>query len=82
MKEPSSIEVHDIYKQKVVSVLNGHKDMIDSLLKLNFSAEKINSKCPYMIYLISASRDRSIMLWKLVDGRIMRKNIKPVQNLH
>jgi hypothetical protein len=75
LKESSHIEIHDVNKGKVVSVLKKHADMIDSLLKIEFSAEKIKSGNPYIQWMLSASRDRQIILWKLIDGRPMKRNI-------
>jgi hypothetical protein len=34
LKEPSVIEIHDMNKNKIISKLKHHADMIDSLLKI------------------------------------------------
>ena len=47
--------------------------MIDSLLKLELPIDKSKTGNPYIVWLISASRDRSIVLWKLIDGKPMKK---------
>ncbi len=75
LKEASHIEIHDVNKGKLISVLKKHADMIDSLLKIDFSPEKIKTSNPYIQWMLSASRDRQIILWKLVDGRPMKRNI-------
>ena len=48
--------------------------MIDSLMKLELPAEKIKTNNKYITWLLSASRDRNIILWKLMDGKIMKRN--------
>ena len=73
LKENSNIEIHDMNKIKIVSHLRQHTDMIDSLMKLELPPEKTRIKNPYITWLLSASRDRSILLWKLIDGRIMKR---------
>jgi len=81
LKEDSSIEIHDVNKGKLVSSLAGHHDMIDSLLKLNFPqpSPKLSKQpphlasIPYISWLLSAGRDRQIILWKLFDGKNMRR---------
>ena len=52
--------------------------MIDSMLKLEFRPEKTKTTNPYIIWFLSASRDRQIVLWKLIDGKVMKRNIVPV----
>jgi len=47
--------------------------MIDSLLKYEFPQKVLKVCCPHISWLLSASRDRKIALWKLVDGKIMTK---------
>jgi WD40 repeat protein len=74
LKEASSIEIHDINKNKIVSQLKLHTDMIDSLLKLELPEDKTKISNPYIKWLLSASRDRTIILWKLIDGKIMKRN--------
>ncbi len=49
--------------------------MIDSLLKLEFRTSKTKSSNQYITWFLSASRDREIVLWKLIDGKIMRRNL-------
>lgn len=75
LREKSLIEVHDINNNKVVSVLSQHTNMIDSLLKLEFSAKKIHCNGTYIQWILSASRDRTLILWKLIDGKIMQRNV-------
>lgn len=58
LKEASHIEIHDVNKGKVISVLKKHADMIDSLLKIDFTHEKIKTSNPYIQWMLSASRDR------------------------
>ena len=48
--------------------------MIDSLLKLELPSDKTKTTNPYITWLLSASRDRSIILWKLIDGKIMKRH--------
>ena len=50
-----------------------HTDMIDSLLRLDFSCSKTKTINPYINWLISASRDRTIVLWKLFEGKPMKR---------
>lgn len=50
-----------------------HTDMIDSLLKYEFPQKVLKVVCPHISWLLSASRDRKIVLWKLIDGKIMTK---------
>jgi len=33
LQEAGNIEIHDIFSRRVVSVLKGHTDMIDSMFK-------------------------------------------------
>jgi len=47
--------------------------MIDSLLKFEFSKRVLKTRCAHISWLLSASRDRKIALWKLVDGKVMTK---------
>ena len=73
LKEASSIEVHDIQTMVRTAVLKHHTDMIDSLLRYNFAKKVVKTKCPHVSWLLSAGRDRKIVLWKLIDGKIMTK---------
>lgn len=57
----------------MTAVLRHHTDMIDSLLKYEFPQKVLKVCCPHISWLLSASRDRKIALWKLVDGKIMTK---------
>lgn len=57
----------------VTSVLKHHTDMIDSLLKYEFPNKVTKSRNFHITWLLSSSRDRRITLWKLVDGKIMKK---------
>lgn len=54
--------------------------MIDSMLKLEFSCDKTKSNNPYINWLISASRDRTIVLWKLFEGKPMKREIVYIQS--
>jgi len=45
-------------KSKLTANLKVHKDMIDSMLKLEFRPEKTKTTNPYIIWFLSASRDR------------------------
>lgn len=74
LKEPSDVEIYDVNKDKVVSRLQLHSDMIDSLLKIELPSSKTKFSNPYITWLLSASRDRQIILWKLIDGKIMKRN--------
>jgi len=47
--------------------------MIDSLLKVTFSSEKMKTQNPYIQWLLSAGRDRQLILWKLLDGKVLRR---------
>lgn len=51
--------------------MSGHRDMVDSMLKVNFPPEKLKIGNPYINYFVSAGRDRQILLWKLYDGKAM-----------
>ena len=77
LKEESNIEVHDINTEVVTAVLKYHTDMIDSLLKYNFSQKITKARGPHITWLLSASRDRKITLWKLCDGKVMTKTDYP-----
>jgi hypothetical protein len=59
-----------------MSRLKTHKDMIDSMLKLDFLPEKIRTSNPYIVWFLSAGRDRNIVLWKVVDGKVVRRSKK------
>lgn len=76
LKEDSYIEVHDMNKPTILSRLKTHKDMIDSMLKLEFLPEKIKTANPYIVWFLSASRDRNIIMWKVIDGKIVRRSQK------
>ena len=69
----SNIEIHDIQTEVRTAVLKHHTDMIDSLLKFEFSKKVLRTRCAHISWLLSASRDRKIALWKLVDGKPMTK---------
>ena len=73
LKQKSNIEIHDMNAEVIVSVLKHHTDMIDSLLKYEFSPKMFRTKSTHVQWIISASRDRKIILWKLIDGKIMSK---------
>ena len=47
--------------------------MIDSLLRFDFSPKMFRTKSNHVQWILSASRDRKIILWKLIDGKIMSK---------
>lgn len=51
--------------------------MIDSLLKFEFPYKIVKNYCNHVSWLISASRDRKIALWKLIDGKVMKKSNYP-----
>lgn len=60
-----------------MSVLSHHTDMIDSLIKINFPRTIENqqhSPSSYVQWLVSASRDRKLTLWKLYDGLPMKRS--------
>jgi len=82
LKENSNIEIHDIVSGKCVSTLKHHSDMIDSLLKLDLSSKAYKVKNPYVQWVLSASRDRRIVLWKLLDGKPLSKSDYPVVKLY
>jgi len=48
LKEDSHIEVHDMNRNRVLSQLKMHKDMIDSMYKLEMPQDKIKSSNPYV----------------------------------
>ena len=73
LKQKSNIEIHDINAGVIVAVLRHHTDMIDSLLKFEFSPKIFRTKSNHVQWILSASRDRKIILWKLIDGKIMSK---------
>ena len=66
-----------MHSEQIISVLgNCHLDMIDSLLKIELTPEitQIQSKRATQIqWLLSAGRDRKLILWKLLDGVPMRR---------
>ena len=41
--------------------------------KFDFSPKMFRSKSNHVQWILSASRDRKIILWKLIDGKIMSK---------
>ena len=50
--------------------------MIDSMLKINLAPEITQvrtKKIPQVQWLISAGRDRKLILWKLLDGQNLRR---------
>ena len=82
LKQKSNIEIHDINAEVIVAVLREHTDMIDSLLKFEFSPKMFRTKSNHVQWILSASRDRRIILWKLIDGKIMSKcDYPPVELL-
>ena len=58
-------------------MLKHHTDMIDALFKYEFPSKVLKTKCAHVPWLLSASRDRRITLWKLIDGKIMTKSEYP-----
>lgn len=58
-------------------MLKHHTDMIDALFKYEFPSKVLKTKCAHVTWLLSASRDRRITLWKLIDGKIMTKSEYP-----
>ena len=80
LKEPSHVEIHDLQANKLVSTLKKHSDMIDSLLKLEFPCDKSKTINPYINWLLSASRDRTIVLWKLFEGKPMKREVINLSN--
>ena len=77
LKEESHIEIHDIQTEVVTAVLKHHTDMIDALFKYEFPPKVLKTKSAHVTWLLSASRDRRIALWKLIDGKIMKKSEYP-----
>jgi hypothetical protein len=80
LKEPAFIEIHPITKSikgNKTTILKKHSDMIDSLLKLDFDPEKVKYNNLYVQWMLSASRDRQIVLWKLLDGKVLMKSNCP-----
>ncbi len=71
LKENSHIEIHNLNTERIVSCLKGHKDMIDSMYKME---EMPEAKGKYTQWFVSASRDRQLIMWKLCDGRVMRRS--------
>ena len=74
LREQSYIEVHDFQTEVVTAVLKHHTDMIDSLLRYEFTTNIRKTNNSHITWLISASRDRRLTLWKLIDGKIMTKS--------
>ena len=81
LKEESHIEIHDIQTQVITAVLKHHTDMIDSLLRYDFPQKVTKTINNHITWLLSASRDRHIALWKLVDGKVMTKCEYPAVKL-
>ena len=77
LKEESNIEIHDIQTNVVTAVLKHHTDMIDSLLKYEFPIKIVKGRNAHIVWFLSASRDRHITLWKLIDGKVMKKSDYP-----
>ncbi len=77
LKENSTIEIHDTHKGTRVAQLSGHRDMIDSMLRVELTNDKIKLVNPYINWFVSAGRDRQIILWKLYDGKPL-KTVKGV----
>lgn len=59
--------------RRIVSILKKHEDMIDSLIKLDFHKDKCKFENKFIVWLLSASRDRTIVLWKLLDGKPLKR---------
>lgn len=70
----------------VTAVLKHHTDMIDSLLKYNLPLKVTKVRNSHITWLLSTSRDRRITLWKLIDGKVMRRTdyqaLKNPKGLH
>ena len=47
LSEQSDIEIHDISQSKVVQVLKGHTNMIDSMLRFKFNAKQKSKLAPW-----------------------------------
>ena len=77
MRKESIIEIHDMNKGKIVSSLKRHKDMIDSMLKLQIPLTQPQGN-PYVSWFVSAGRDQMLVLWKLIDGKPMRRSLKNI----
>jgi len=73
LKEPSRIEIFDTHKGARSDNLAGHRDMVDSMMKIQFTPSKVKLGNLYINYFISAGRDRQILLWKLYDGKAMHR---------
>lgn len=77
LREPAAIEIHDMHSGTIVCTLkNGHTDMIDSMLKINLAPEITQvrtKKIAQVQWLVSAGRDRKLILWKLLDGQNLRR---------
>ena len=69
--------MHDIQTEVKTAVLRHHTDMIDALYKYEFPNKVLKTKSAHVTWLLSASRDRKIALWKLIDGKIMTKSDYP-----
>jgi len=65
-------------KGKIVSSLRKHKDMIDSMLKVQIPQDLHKEPNPYVTWFVSAGRDHKIVLWKLIDGKAMRRSQRNV----
>lgn len=82
LREKSHVEIHDINTASVTAVLRHHTDMIDSLLKFEFPHKVSRNKNEHVQWLVSAGRDRKVVLWKLIDGKVMTKSdFPPVKTL-
>ena len=48
LKQKSNIEIHDLNTGVIVSVLEHHTDMIDSMLKYNFPPKIYRTDCNHI----------------------------------
>lgn len=74
LKEKSVIQIYDMHTQKLTSKLEHHTDMIDSMIQVHFLPNNTKSKNNQIQWLLSASRDHRIVLWKLLAGMLMTKS--------
>ena len=47
--------------------------MIDTLLKMELPGKMLINDNSHVKWLLSAGRDRKLVLWKLIDGKLMRR---------
>jgi hypothetical protein len=73
LREPPIIEVFNVTSGCKIEKLLHHSDMIDVMKVLPLKAvHKVKSNV-YIQYLMSAGRDKRIVIWKLLDGKCLKR---------